>query len=163
MPNASPHEADRRKIWDAADGKTAILITRMGDVVHARPMSPILRPDDGLIWFLSDVDTGKLDDIETHPQVAVSFSNGSSEHVSFEGSATVSNDRATIAELWSPPANAFYPDGPGDPKIRLIRFEPDVAELWSSPGRLLAMFQMVAAVAAGTSARDIASHVKATL
>ncbi len=156
-------DKDRARIWEAAEGKTAMLVTSDDEGPHARPMSAILRPDDGLIWFLTDESSGKLDEIAADRQITVTFSDGASAHLAFRGLATVTADRATIEELWSPAADAFYPAGPTDPEIRVIRFEPAEAELWDSPGRLLALFRMAAAVATGTSARDIGTHVKAEI
>lgn len=156
-------DKDRARIWEAAEGKTAMLVTSDDEGPHARPMSAILRPDDGLIWFMTDEATGKLDEIADDRHVTVTFSDGSSAHLAFRGHATISADRAIIEDLWSPAADAFYPAGPTDPDIRLIRFVPAAAELWDSPGRLLALFRMAAAVATGTSARDIGSHVKAEI
>ena len=154
---------DRDQIWDAAEAiKTAMLVTGRGPL-SARPMSAILRAEQGLIWFLTDDDSGKLDAIADQPAVAVTFSDGSKKHVAFEGEASVTADRAVIEDLWSPAADAFYPAGSGDPAIRAIRFEPQAGELWDSPGRLIALFRMAAAVATGTSARDIGTHVKADL
>lgn len=157
---ATADSDDRKQVWNAAEGKTSMLVTRAGTGLHARPMSAILRPDDGLIWFLSDVDTGKLDEIEADPGVAVTFSDGGKTHVAIHGAAIVIDDRTVIENLWSAPADAFYPEGAADPRIRAIRVEPSEAELWESPGRLLALFRMAAAVATGTSARGMASHVK---
>lgn len=156
-------EKDRDRIWDAAEGKTAMLVTSDTEGPHARPMSAILRPDDGLIWFLTDEQSGKLDEIAADHQIAVTFSDGNSAHLAFRGLATVTGERAVIEELWSPAADAFYPAGPTDPDIRVIRFQPAEAELWDSPGRVVALFRMAAAVATGTSARDIGTHIKADI
>lgn len=157
-------ETARARIWDAAEAaQTAMLITTDDMGPHARPMSAILRPDDGLIWFLTDEDSGKLEEIASQPNIAVTFSDGRSSHVAFRGTATSTDDRATIENLWSPAADAFYPAGPGDPAIRVIRFEPVDGELWDSPGTVLALFRMAAAVATGTSARSIGKHMKADL
>ena len=157
-------DSARARIWDAAEAiHTAMLITTNEKGPHARPMSAILRPEDGLIWFLTDEESGKLDEISARPDIAVTFSDGSLAHVVFRGTAVITGDRAIIEKLWSPAAYAFYPAGPTDPDIRVIRFEPADAELWESPGKVLALFRMAAAVATGTSARDIGKHVKATL
>lgn len=130
---------------------------------HARPMSAIIRAEDGLIWFMSDEESGKLDEIRADPRASVVLSDAKSTHVVFAGKASVSSERALIEALWSPAAEAFYPAAPMDPEIRLIRFRPDTGELWESPGRVVSLFRMVAAVATGTSARSIGSHIKAPL
>ncbi|WP_426166471.1 pyridoxamine 5'-phosphate oxidase family protein [Sandarakinorhabdus sp. DWP1-3-1] len=126
-------------------------------------MSAIIRAEDDLIWFMTDEDSGKLDEIRADPRATVVFSDGKSARVVFTGNARISSERAMIEALWSPAAEAFYPAGPTDPDIRLIRFSPDLGELWESPGRVVSLFRMAAAVATGTSARGVGSHVKAPL
>ncbi len=161
---ADSKDNNPKRIWDAAESiKAAMLVTIGDEGPHARPMSAILRPDDGLIWFMTDEATGKLDEIRSNPAVAVTFSDGNVSYVAFSGQASIVSDRATIESLWSVAADAFYPAGPSDPDIRLIRFQPDEGELWDSPGRVLALFRMAAAVATGTSAREIGTHVKTAL
>ena len=61
--------------------------------------------------------------------------NSGAKYVSITGKATVDSSRARIKELWSPFAKAWW-DSPEDPAIRVIRVEPQDAELWDSPGRL---------------------------
>ena len=167
MPDSLPSSAatdDRARVWRAAeDLGAAMLVTASADGMMARPMSAIIRADEGMIYFLSDAGTEKIEDIAEYPNVAVTFSDAAKTHVAFRGTATVTADRAKIHELWSPAADAFYPEGADDPTIRLITVEPLLAEMWESPGRLLALIQMVGAVATGKSARDIGDHIKTEL
>jgi len=152
------------KIWKAAESiRTAMLVTRGADGLTARPMSAIVRGDESTIWFLTDAQSGKLDDIAAHPQVSVTFCDGGTTHLAFRGNASVHTDRATVDMLWSKPALAFYPDGPGDPQIRVLRIRPEHAELWEGPGTLVAMIKIAAAVATGKSARDMGDHVEAKI
>lgn len=150
-------------IWKAARAiRTAMLVTRNGDQLVSRPMNAIVREHEGAIWFLTDRDSGKLDDIAQHPQVAVSFCEGSN-HVAFSGVAAIHEDRETIKGLWSTPAQAWYPKGPDDPLVIALRFEPAHGELWDGPGTIVAMAKMAAAVATGSSVRDIGEHVKSDI
>jgi general stress protein 26 len=147
-------------IWKAAKSiRTAMLVTRSGEQLVSRPMAAIVREDEGVIWFLTDRDSGKLDDIAVHPQVAVSFCEGST-HVAFSGVASVHHDRETIKDLWSTAAQAWYPKGPDDPLVLALRVDPAEAELWDGPGTIVSLVKMAAAVATGSSVRDGGEHVK---
>jgi general stress protein 26 len=153
--------ADR--IWKAAEGiRTAMLVTWTGEALISRPMAAIVRADEGAIWFLTDKDSGKLDDIAAYPEVSVSFSDGSTQ-VAFHGAASVHDDRAKIKDLWSNAAQACYPGGPTDPLVVALRVDPARAELWDGPGAVIAMIKMAAAVAQGKSVRDIGEHVEAAV
>lgn len=165
MPDSGDDEKrQQQQVWDAAESVGSSMLVTAGDKgPHARPMSAIIRAEDGLIWFMTDEESGKLDEIRADPRASVVFSDGKSTHVVFAGKASVSSERAIIESLWSPAAETFYPAGPVDPDIRLIRFSPGTGELWESPGRIVSLFRMVAAVATGTSARGIGSHFKAPL
>jgi general stress protein 26 len=152
------------KIWKAAESiRTAMLVTRGAEGLTARPMSAIVRGDESTIWFLTDAQSGKIADIEAHPQVSVTFCDGASTHVAFRGNATVHTDRATVDMLWSKPALAFYPDGPGDPNIRVLRIRPDHAELWNGPGTLVAMIKIATAAITKKGVRDMGEHVEAEI
>ncbi len=152
------------RIWKAAESiRTAMLVTRGADGLTARPMAAIVRGDECTIWFLTDAQSAKLDDIAAHPPVLVSFSDGNSTHVVFRGNATIHDDRAMIDMLWSKPALAFYPEGPGDARIRVLRIRPDHAELWNGAGALVAMIKTAAAVVSGKPVRDMGEHIEAAI
>ncbi|MFD0985827.1 pyridoxamine 5'-phosphate oxidase family protein [Methyloligella solikamskensis] len=36
-------------------------------------------------------------------------------------------------ELWNKEQTAWWPEGPSDPNVRVIRFDPERAELWDGP------------------------------
>jgi general stress protein 26 len=127
-------------------------------------MSAIVRADEGLIWFLTDTSTGSKDnEIANDRNVAVIFTDGSSTHVAVSGTASIVTDRATVKDLWSTPAQAFYPQGPEDPAIVALRVKPGMAELWDGPSTPVALVQMAAALVTGGSAADIGRNVKADL
>jgi general stress protein 26 len=147
--------ADR--IWKAAKSiRPAMLVTRNGAQLVSRPMAAIVRADDGVIWFLTDRDSGKLDDIARDPQVSVSFCD-SSNQIAFTGVASVHDDRAIIKDLWSTAAQAWYPKGPSDPLVLALRIDPSQAELWDGPGAIVALVKMAAAVATGSSVRGLSA------
>lgn len=109
---------------------TAILVTRGEDGhFHARPMA---MQNQGLdeIWFATSVQTGKVDDLENDPACCVAFLSGerASSYVSLSGRGEIVRERAKVRELWSPSWKAWFPDGPDEGDIALIRFVPELAE-----------------------------------
>ena len=112
----------------------AMLVTRDGDKLRARPMSAYLERESNAIYFLTDARRHKDDEIARNPNINLSFADaGSQKYVSVTGTAVVSNDRAKIKQLFSTPAKAWW-DSADDPNIRVLKITPDDAEFWDSPG-----------------------------
>ena len=128
----------------------AMLVTRDGDKLRARPMSAYLERENNAIYFLTDVRRHKDDEIARNPNVNLSFADASDQnYVSVSGTAAVSNDRARIKQLFTTTAKAWW-DSAEDPNIRVLKFTPDDAEFWDSPGTVISYVKMAAAAVTGT-------------
>lgn len=167
MPSSDPQPADDQdmdRIWKAMeDRRTAFLVTHGREGPHARPMSTIVRRDDGCVWFLTDSATAKDCEIAADDRCALVFSDGGSMHLAVTGTAELVDDRLVVKGLWSTGAQAFYPEGPEDPSILAIRVTPKIAEYWDGPSKPVALVQMAAALATGSSAADMGRNVKARM
>jgi general stress protein 26 len=128
----------------------AMLVTRDGDKLRARPMSAYLERESNAIYFLTDARRHKDEEIARDPNINLSFANaGDQKYVSVTGTAVVSNDRARIEQLFSTPAKAWW-DSAEDPNIRVLKITPDDAEFWDSPGSVISYVKMAAAAVTGT-------------
>lgn len=159
MTDARTVSHDREAIWDAMEKLgTPFLVTngRMGP--HARPMSPIFRKADGLIWFLTRSDRENEEEILANPQASLAFGDGSVNYVTLVGTASVVADPAVIADLWNAGAEAYFPDGKTDPQSRAIRFQPIEAEFWDGPSKPIALLKMAGALLTGSSSDDKDDH-----
>ena len=154
------NEPDQARVWEMMKRIGFCMFSSMdGDEIRSRPMAAHPEPDEGVIYFLTDADSAKDEEVEARPQVNLAFADaGSHSYVSVSGRAVVSNDRAKIHELFSIPAKAWW-DSPEDPSIRVLKVTPSDAQYWDSPGRVRAMIRMAAA--ALTSARpDLGDNAK---
>ncbi|MDR7254360.1 general stress protein 26 [Nocardioides sp. BE266] len=97
--------------------------------------------DPGTVWFLTERNTDKVHAIQADPRVNVSYSSGSG-WVSLTGTATVSEDRAKLEELWDASAGVFMSGGPEDRSNVLLRIDGRTAEYWESPGKVAAAIQV---------------------
>jgi general stress protein 26 len=142
---------DTDRVWDLMKKiGFAMLVTRDGDKLRARPMSAYLERDDNAVFFLTDARRHKDEEIARDPHVNLSFADaGSQKYVSLTGTAAVSNDRARIKQLFSTPAKAWWSSA-DDPNIRVLRITPEDAEYWDSPGSVISYVKMAAAAVAGT-------------
>ncbi|WP_315767654.1 MULTISPECIES: pyridoxamine 5'-phosphate oxidase family protein [unclassified Bradyrhizobium] len=149
MSNDDARDQDR--VWDLMKKiGFAMLVTRDGDRLRARPMSAYFARDENTIYFLTDARHHKDEEIARSPQVNLSFADaGNQKYVSLTGTAAISNDRGKIRELFSTPAKAWW-DSAEDPNIRLLKITPDDAEFWDSPGTVVSYVKMAAAAVTGT-------------
>ena len=157
---ATTTEPDQARVWEMMKRIGFCMFSSMdGEEIRSRPMAAHPEPEEGVIYFLTDADSAKDEEVEARPQVNLAFADaGSHSYVSVSGRAVVSNDREKIRELFSVPAKAWW-DSPEDPSIRVLKVTPSDAQYWDSPGRVRAMIRMAAA--ALTSARpDMGDNAK---
>jgi general stress protein 26 len=140
----------------------AMLVTRDGDRLRARPMSAYLERESNTIYFLTDARRHKDEEIARNPGINLSFADASAQkYVSLTGTAAVSNDRVKIKELFSTPAKAWW-ESADDPNIRVLKVTPDDAEYWDSPGTVVSYAKMAAAAVTGTRP-DIGENRKVSM
>jgi general stress protein 26 len=141
---------DIERVWELIKRiGFAMLVTRDGDKLRARPMSAYPQGEENAIYFLTDARHHKDEEIARDPQVNLSFADaGDQKYVSITGTAAISNDRAKIKQLFSTPAKAWW-DSAEDPNIRILKVTPDEAEFWDSPGTVISYVKMAAAAVTG--------------
>jgi general stress protein 26 len=149
MPNDNT-AGDLDRVWNLMKKiGFAMLVTRDGSKLRARPMTAYLARDENAIFFLTDARQHKAEEIARNPEVNLSFADASDQkYVSVTGAAVVSNDRARIKQLFSTPAKAWW-DSADNPNIRVLKITPDDAEFWDSPGTVVTSIKMAAALATG--------------
>lgn len=114
--------------------KTAMLTTRNSEgILHSRPMMVASASTDGVLWFCTSLDSRAVDEIKTDSHVNVSMQ-GRTRYVSLAGDATVSQDRAKIEQMWQEPWRVWFPDGPQDPHLCLLKIDAHEAEYWDNGG-----------------------------
>ena len=127
----------------------AMLTTRLDDGrLLSRPLRALQLDAEGALWFITDRNSHKAEEIRLQPQVNASFASGErNSYVSVAGCASVVFDKARLKELWSPAMSVFYPRGVDDPDLCLLRVQAESAEYWDGPGGLVgqALYLAVAA------------------
>lgn len=145
----TPAEVNDR-VWELAEKiDFCMFVTWDGERQQSRPLSSRPYRDENAIYFLVSADGHKNGQIEKFPTVNLSYADtGSMKFVSISGQAAITNDRAKIEDLWSPFDKAWWDDAT-DPDIRLLTVTPERAELWDSPGKLVALATMLTAAVTG--------------
>lgn len=147
-------------VWDLMERiGFCMLSTRSGEDIRARPMAAHPEPMENAIYFLTDVNGIKDDEIARWPNVGLAFADSKGQkYVSVTGTAELSNDRERIRELWTTPAKAWW-ENADDPAIRVLRITPKYAEYWNSPGTMVSYVKMLAA-AVTASRPDMGENAK---
>src|SRR5689334_1791927 len=114
------------------DIKIAMLTTRRSDGrLVSRPMATQKRNEIADLWFVTDIETHKMDELADDPHVNLAYLE-SWEWVSVSGTARISQDRALIGKLYQPDWKAWFGKvdevrngGPDDPRLALILVDAD--------------------------------------
>ena len=141
------------------DIEIALLTTRRADgSLVSRPMATQARTEGTDLWFTTNAETAKVDELEHEPSVNLAYyKNGTREFVSVSGVARLSRDPELIRRLYKPDWRAWLGDeggarngGPDDPRIVLILVEAQSATyLKAHHGRAVTLFQVVKGVVTG--------------
>ena len=75
-----------------------------------------------------------------------------------QGALSISHDRTVIDRLWNPSIAAWF-EGTDDPKLVLLRFDPEQAEIWSNENNLLASVKMLLGIDPKRDAQDKVADV----
>ena len=111
-----------------------MLTTRFAGGLRARPLEARAERDSGIIWFLTDVRGAKDDEIDMFHDIGLVFYDEDSRaFLSITGRASMARDTAKTKEIWKKTDDIWFPGGPDDPNVRVIRIEPITAELWDGP------------------------------
>ena len=141
------------------DIEIALMTTRRADgSLVSRPMATQARAEGSDLWFVTNAETAKIDEIETDPHVNLAYyKNGTYEFVSVSGIARLSRDPQRIRELYSPDWRAWFGDegcarngGPEDPRLMLVLVEAHSATyLKARHGKAITLFNVVKGVVTG--------------
>ncbi len=121
-----------------ADQRLGMLTTHSADgTLVSRPMALQEVEFDGDLWFFAARSSRKVAHLTADPQVNVAVGSGAT-WISLTGRAAVVTDQGRKKELWNAGVAAWFPDGPDDDEIVLIKVEGDSAEYWDTPGGRIA-------------------------
>ena len=140
----------RGDIWKQIGNESiCMMCTTEDSLIRSRPMAPVVREKEGRIWFTTARSSGKARDLADEGPVTLTFQNSASNwYITVMGTGTMVDDRAKIHDLWNPVLKQWF-DGPDDPNLILIAFEPVEADYWNGPNKLVAGLKMLVAATTG--------------
>lgn len=140
----------------------AMLVTRRDSELRSRPMAVADRTGDGRVWFITSVDSAKLQEITDYPDVNVAMQ-ADSTFLSISGTVRATRDPDRINELWNDIQELWFPEGRNDPTLILLEVVPTFAEYWDRSGveAVKFMFDAAKSMATGRTLDDDAGkHAK---
>jgi general stress protein 26 len=154
-----PQNANREEIIQALAGMirdipVAMLTTTGLGRLRSRPMVTQRTPFDGNLWFLTARAAGKTGEIRDRQVVHVTFvSSADNRYVWTTGIATIVDDQAKVNEIWHPGFRAWFPEGPDDGSIALIKVRVEEAEYWDPKANRMVL--LTGFVEPGSAFRDL--------
>jgi general stress protein 26 len=131
---ATPQELEA-KFWKALKSDMVMMLGLDGvEDGHARPMTAQLEPTQNAIWFFTAADHAIVQNLDeragANRAIATFTSKGHDLFATLHGSLHVDDNRAVLDRLWNRVIAAWYPGGKTDPKLVLLRLDPERAEIW---------------------------------
>jgi general stress protein 26 len=112
-------------------------LQKMGDRdhphFHARPMAVAEVDADCTLWFVTSIDSSKIDEALT-PYDGYALGQTRSRQLSMSGTFSVVRDPDQIKAVWKKEYEVWFPDGPTDAKVCLLGLHPREVEFWDASG-----------------------------
>ena len=145
----TPQELEQ-KFWQALKSDMTMMLGLDGvEDGHARPMTAQLEHDDrGPIWFFTARDNTIVKKLaaQSNRTIATFTSKGHDLFATIHGTVRLDTDRAVIDRLWNRYIAAWFEGGKDDPKLALLRLDPERAEIWADASSILAGVKLLLGV-----------------
>jgi general stress protein 26 len=143
MPSAKELED---QFWKALKSDMTLMLGLDGvEDGHARPMTAQLEGErGGPIWFFTTTDNAIVMGLGKGDRAIATFaSKGHDLFATIHGRLRVDKDRAVIDRLWNRYVAAWFEGGKGDPKLALLRLDPESAEIWGDASSIVAGIKLL--------------------
>ena len=127
--------------------------------LHSRPLTTLEVEADGTLWFFVPSGGEVATAVAANPNVNVAYADpDDSIYATLCGMAYVVQDPQKAEALWTPIAAAWFPLGPSDPSLALLRVDVDEAEYWKPESTKVGQFISIAKAALTRTPPDEGEH-----
>jgi general stress protein 26 len=128
---------------------------------HTRPVQTLQVERGELIWFFTGWSSPKVDELVHDKRVSLGYADPvGNVYLAVTGVASLLRDPTKAGELWTAEQRAYYPEGPGDQRLALLRVRIERAEYWIAPGRAAHLIAAAKATVTGIPAQVIGENQK---
>jgi general stress protein 26 len=152
----TPSSEHAHAAWERLTKSRFVMLTTLDEDggFYSCPMTLQQATDDAVLWFFASTTAPTARNIERDPRIGVALMDDDGFYASVYGTASLSDDRDRIRELWSPMVKAWFPQGVEDPHLVLLRLDVERGEYWDSDqNSMLKMFAVAKALATGKRAK----------
>ncbi|MFL6797259.1 MAG: pyridoxamine 5'-phosphate oxidase family protein [Xanthobacteraceae bacterium] len=157
-------DRNMNRVWEIIDKVgVCMLVTSSASALRARPLEARPERESGLIWFITDLRSGKEQEIEAEHDVCLIFIDKEDRaYLSLTARAEVRRDHAKARQIWKSNDGIWW-SGPEDPNACVLRVRPLVAELWDGPASNAVMKLELAKAAITGAEPNIGQNRKVTV
>lgn len=154
----------RDRFWKALKSDVTMMIGLEGiEDGHARPMAAQFEHEYGPIWFFTTPHNALLPKLKFGNRAVATFT--SRDHDLFatlHGSVCLESDCSVLKRLWNPTVAAWFGGGKDDPtpKVELLKFKPERAEIWVNECSFVAGVKMLFGVDPQRDYKDMVADVR---
>lgn len=128
---------------------------------HTRPVQTLQLDGHDTLWFFTDWSSPKVDEMHRDVRVALGYADPRQHaYVAISGSSSLLRDAQKAKDLWGIEQRAYYPDGPEDRRLALLRVRIERAEYWIAPGPVSYLLAAAKATVTGVPATVIGENQK---
>ena len=131
---------ERREVAAALARQRVAMVTTcaLDGSLHTRPMAHRGFDEAGALWFFTRSEDGKVAELASDRRVAIGYAHPRRRrYLALSGTGRLLRDPQRARELWRWPEREWFPDGPDDPHLLLLRVQVELAEEWHpAPTRL---------------------------
>ena len=134
------------KLFKALKSDMTLMLGLAGvDEGHSQPMTAQFDGDNRhSIWFFTANDTDLAHSLGARHEAVAHFADkGHDLFATLHGDLVADNDPAMIDKLWNKWVAAWFEGGKTDPKLLLLRFDLERAQIWLNENSLLAGVKML--------------------
>ncbi len=124
--------------------------------LQTAPMSANKVDEEGNLWFISDKNSKRNEDLTTNVTTDLIFGDPSKENfISVHGTSEIIYDKELVKELWNPIAKTWFQGGVDDPNISIIKVTPHDAYYWDTKhGKMVSFLKIAVGALTGKTMDD---------
>lgn len=140
----TPQELEAR-FWKSLQTDMTMMLGLDGlEDGHARPMTAQLEGARGPIWFFTSKDNALVGKLSRGDRAIATFtSKGHDLYATVHGRLSLDSNPAVIDKLWNRYVAAWFEGGKSDPKLALLRLDPEKAEIWLDASSIIAGIKLL--------------------
>jgi general stress protein 26 len=160
-----PTAEERAELWRRLENVRMAMVTTHDaeGQLRSRPITTQQAEASGVLWFFNTLDGEIVQDLGRDPRLSLSYVDlNENLFVALRGTGHVLKDRAKVRSLWNALAGAWFPHGPDNPRLALLRVDVDHGEYWEAgTSRLVQFFSLAKAALTSTPPGDAVIPAKA--